>query len=279
MGKAGAGSGTRRGILMFLVLLICLAAIVLIGTELFQVENISVTGSAALDEGVIISTSGISYGDNILQISKDQVKKRIESNPPFQIVEGISITLPHDVHIMVTERVPAAVIPYLSSHILVDSSGFILDILKQAQQTIYPVVEGVSISKLTKGTTLEPAGEGSYQQKILVRMLQALEEWDINQMIQTLDLDNPDDIVLITRDGIRVKLGQAVELDRKLGWLQSAAYTEVLQRDEAGVFDVSVPGKAIFHPQTSSADQEEDSGEPADDEDEDSESDENEVTG
>jgi hypothetical protein len=58
MGKAGAGSGTRRGILMFLVLLICLAAIVLIGTELFQVENISVTGSAALDEGVIISTSG-----------------------------------------------------------------------------------------------------------------------------------------------------------------------------------------------------------------------------
>lgn len=277
MGRARVWNGTRRGILMFLILLICLAAIVLIGTEIFQVKNISVMGSVALDKDAIINTTGITYGDNIFQINKGQVEKRIESNAPFPIVEGISIKLPHDVHIMVTERVPAAVIPYLSSHILVDSSGFILDIVKQTQQPTYPVVEGLSVSNLTKGTTMELAEGGSYQQKILVRMLEAMEEWEVIHMIQTMYLDDPDDIVMITQDGIQVKLGQAVELDRKLGWLQSVAYTEVLHKNEAGIFDISVPGKAIFHPHTSSTNQEEDSeGQP--DEEERGE-DENEVTG
>ena len=277
MGRARVWNGTRRGILMFLILLICLAAIVLIGTEIFQVKNISVMGSVALDKDAIINTTGITYGDNIFQINKGQVEKRIESNAPFPIVEGISIKLPHDVHIMVTERVPAAVIPYLSSHILVDSSGFILDIVKQTQQPTYPVVEGIAISNLTKGTTMELAEGGSYQQKILVRMLEAMEEWEVIHMIQTMYLDDPDDIVMITQDGIQVKLGQAVELDRKLGWLQSVAYTEVLQKNEAGIFDISVPGKAIFHPHNSSTNQEEDSeGQP--DEEERGE-DENEVTG
>ena len=67
-------------------------------------------------------------------------------------------------------------------------------------------------------------------------------------MIETMLLDNPDDIILITRDGIQIKLGQAVELDRNSAGLNPMLYTEVLQKEETGSFDVSVPGKAVFHP-------------------------------
>lgn len=244
-----ARSGTRKGLLMFLILLICFAAIVFIGTEVFQVENIIVTCSDALDENAIIDTSGIYYGDNIFKINREQVKQRIEGNAPFPVVEGISINLPDEVHIIVEERVPAALVPYLSSHILMDSSGFVMDIMKQTKEPSYPVVEGISISRLTKGSILEVAQDGNYKKKVLVRMLEALEQWDVIHMVETMYLDNPDDIILITRDGIQIKLGQAVELDRKLGWLKSTAYTEVIQGEETGTFDVSVPGKAVFHPQ------------------------------
>lgn len=256
-----AGNGTRKGFLMFLILLICFAAIVFIGTEVFQVENIIVTCSGELDESAIINTSGISYGDNIFQINREQVRRRIEGTAPFPVVEGISIKLPDEVHIVVEERVPVAVVPYLSSHILVDSSGFIMDIMKQTKEPSYPVVEGISISRLTKGSTLEVAQDGSYKKKVLIRMLESLEQWEVLHMIETMLLDNPDDIILITRDGIQIKLGQAVELDRKLSWLKSDAYTEVLQREETGSFDVSVPGKAVFHPNLLPEDQDDENQE------------------
>lgn len=269
-------NGTSKGIFMFLILLICFAAIVFIGTEVFQVENIEVICSGALDKDAIINTSGISYGENIFKISREKVKQRIESSAPFPVVEGISVKLPDEVLIIVEERVPAAIIPYLSSHITVDSSGFVLDIVKQTLEPSYPVVEGISISRLTKGRPLEVAQDGIYKQKVLIRMLEALEQWDVIDMILTMSMDDPDDIFLTTRDGIRIKLGQAVELDRKLGWLKSTAYAEVLQKGEAGVFDVSVPGKAVFYPQSLSEEQE---GEEEQTDEEDGTQGENEVTG
>ena len=44
---------------MFLILLICFAAVVFIGTEVFQIKNIIVTCSGSLDENAIINASGI----------------------------------------------------------------------------------------------------------------------------------------------------------------------------------------------------------------------------
>ncbi|NLU35453.1 MAG: FtsQ-type POTRA domain-containing protein [Clostridiales bacterium] len=251
-----ARNGTKKGILMFLILLICFAAVVFIGTEVFQIKNIIVTCSGSLDENAIINASGINPGDNIFKISREQVRKRIESSPPFPVVEGISLKLPDEIHIIVEERVPAALVPYLSSYIMIDSSGFVLDIFKQTHDPSYPVVEGVAISKLTKGSPLELDQNGNYRQKVLIRLLESLEQWEVIDMIAVIYMDNPDDILLVTRDEIRVKLGQAVDLDRKLGWLKSDAYAEVIAKGEPGILDVSVPGKAVFNPHNQTGDEE-----------------------
>ncbi|HHY82704.1 MAG TPA: FtsQ-type POTRA domain-containing protein [Clostridiales bacterium] len=260
-------NGTRKRILMFLILLVCIAAVVFIGTEVFQVENIVILGSGTLDDDVIINLSGISYGDNIFKINKEKVRQRIEGNAPFPMVQAISIRLPDEVIIAVEERVPAAVIPYLSSNIIIDSSGFILDIVKQTNELSYPTIEGMHISRLIKGSVLETAESDSYKFKIMIRMLEAIAKWEIGSMIQTIYLDDPDHVELVTRDDVHVTLGQALELDRKLGWLQSDAYTEVLNRDEKGTLDVSVPGKAVFHPEPAADDEQGEDGDQTNEED------------
>ncbi len=259
--------GTRKGILMFMILLICFAAIVFIGTEVFQIENITVAGSAAQDSDVIINLSGISYGDNILKINRQQVKERIEGSPPFAKVQGITIRLPGEVIIAVKARKPAAAVPYLSSYVVVDSGGFIMDIIRQTDHPLLPLVEGIHINKLSKGSLLDKAMNDDYKRKILIRILQALEERGMGSMIQTICLDDPDDITLITKDEIQVILGQAVELDRKLGWLQSEAYTTVLENGGKGTLDVSVPGKAVFLPLPSDEPEDPENGEEQQEED------------
>ena len=50
-----------------------------------------------------------------------------------------------------------------------------MDIMKQTKPS-YPLVE-ISISRLTKGSTLEVAQDGSYKKKVLIRMLESLEQW------------------------------------------------------------------------------------------------------
>lgn len=241
-------SGTRSGFYRFMVLLLCLAAIVFIGTEIFQVEKCTVVGSNTLDKDVIINISGISKGDNIFKIDKKLVKSRIEGSAPFPRILGISIKLPDEVLISIEERTPVALIPYLSSYLVIDESGFILDIIKEDNVPSLPIVEGIHITRLTKGSLLEVSESDNYRYKILTVMLEAVTEWEFGELIHTISLNNPDEISLLTRDGISVYVGQAVELDRKMGWLDSEAYTKVLQSEQEGSLDVSVPGKAVFHP-------------------------------
>jgi cell division septal protein FtsQ len=260
-------NGTRRGILLFLVLLICMAAIVFLGTEIFQVQKITVLCSGTLEKDVIINLSGVSYGDNIFKIGRDKVKKRIEGNAPFPVVEAVSFRLPDEVILAVEERVPAAVVPYLSSYVVIDASGFIMDIIKQKDEVPYPVVDGIRLNNLTKGSRLDMAESGSYKQKVLVRLLEAVREWKAGDLLQSILLEDPDNITLVTRDNVRIAMGQATELDKKLGWLESDAYTEVLAKGEAGTLDVSVPGKAVFRPEstTDSGQESEDTGQPEED--------------
>jgi cell division septal protein FtsQ len=203
-----------------------------------------------------MNLSGISRGDNIFKISREKVKKRIEDNAPFPIVESVSFRLPNEVIIAVEERIPVAVVPYLSSHIVIDGSGFIMDIIKQKDDVPYPVVDGIRLNSLTKGGRLEPVESDDYKQKVLIRLLEAVEKWKIGGMLQNINLEDPDNILLTTRDNVRVQIGQAVELDKKLGWLKSEAYTDVLEQGKSGILDVSVPGKAVFHPESLPAGQE-----------------------
>ncbi len=241
-------SGTRSGFYRFMVLLLSLAAIVFIGTEVFQVEKCTVIGSHTLDKDVIINISGVSKSDNIFKIDKKLVKSRIEGSAPFPKVLGVTIKLPDEVIISIEERIPVALIPYLSSYLVIDGSGFILDITKEDSVPNLPIVEGVHVTSLTKGNLLEVSKSDNYRYKVLTVMLEAIIEWGSIEQIYSISLDNPDEISLLTRDEISIYVGQAVDLDRKLGWLNSEAYTKVLQNEQEGSLDVSVPGKAVFHP-------------------------------
>ena len=58
------------------------------------------------------------------------------------------------------------------------------------------------------------AQDGIYKQKVLIRMLEALEQWDVIDD-STMSMDDPDDIFLTTRDGIRLNW------DRLWNWTEN----------------------------------------------------------
>ena len=131
---------------------------------------------------------------------------------------------------------------------MIDGNGFILDIIKEESVPNLPIVEGVHVTSLTKGSLLEVSKSDNYRYKVLTVMLEAITVSGSSELIHCISLDNPDEISLLTQDEISMYVGQAVDLNRKLGWLNSEAYTKILQNEQEGSLDVSVPGKALFHP-------------------------------
>jgi cell division protein FtsQ len=253
---------TNRNILIYLALLLALAATVFIGTEIFQIDKITVTGSETVDKDVIISLSGITYGQNIFKISRSLVTSRIEENPPYLIVASIGFKLPDEVVIAVEERKPTAYIPYLSSFIVIDVRGFILDIIKQFPDPDLPQIQGIGIKNFTKGTHLAAADRDEYKERILFRLLEAVDKSDTIGSVSVLNVEDPDNIRVITREGYDVFLGQALELEKKLSWLKSEdGYGKIVEAGVPGILDISVADKMVFRPEAqSNEDDEEGSG-------------------
>ncbi|HZK34668.1 MAG TPA: FtsQ-type POTRA domain-containing protein [Bacillota bacterium] len=243
------GRGTRIGAILILVLLICITGIVILGTDIFNIQKISVKGSEDIDKNVIISISGISYGDSIFKISRKQVRERLENTQPYPLVKEILLRLPDEVEIQIEERAATAYIPYLSSYIVIDKNAFIVDIVKQGSgEAKHMKIEGVRLLNFAKGTQLELIESEDIKQRVIISLLDSISAQGVQNVISIIHMSDVDNIQLETKDGIIVKLGQATQVDTKLSWILSDAYTDLVDENMQGVLDVSVAEKAVFRP-------------------------------
>ncbi len=242
MGKQRIG----KIILLLFILLMSMACVVIVGTDYFQIEDIEVHGNNDISKEEIVKLSGIFKGDNILKLNKGLVKRRLENNPYIE-VEKIDRSYPDGVHIYILERKKGAVIPYLASNILIDTKGIVLDIESEDKILDYPIVTDLCVKSFVKGKQLI-AGD-DYQFRALLRVLQSIYDQELEDMIKEIQMKNPDDIYIISNRGIRIKLGQAIDVDNKLKWLKTEQFKE-LKPDSSSewIFDISIPGKAIFSP-------------------------------
>lgn len=241
--------GTRIGAILILLLLTATTAVVILGTDIFNIKKISIMGSQHIERNVIISISGISYGDSIFKVNRRQVRENIESRAPYPIVKDVVLRLPDEVEIYIEERAPVAYIPFLSSYLLIDENAFIMDLIKQDESSDqYFKIEGLREFNFKKGTQFEFIESEKIKQVVLNELLDSIYKRGVQHMISEISLENVDNIKLLTRQGVLLELGQAVQLEKKLAWLLSDAYTEIVNSDMKGTLDVSVAEKAVFRP-------------------------------
>ena len=238
-------NGRKKGLVLLLFLLGILVGIVYIGTEIFQVKKIIVSGNEKMVYDDIVRIAGIPMGENIFKVDKVLVQRRIEKNPYLEFV-SMDFEYPDGICIHIRERKPAAAIPYLGSQIVVDTKGFILEICGDLEDMPYPLVQGLSIKGCTIGKELAVAD--LYQLKALKRVLEEVYKQELQDVISEIQVDNPDNIYIISRNGTTIRLGQAVEVNDKLKWLRTSNFHQIDNGDIKGVLDISVATQAIFQP-------------------------------
>ena len=235
----------KGGLLLLLLLLASFVGVVYIGTEMFQVKTIVVTGNQQVGYGEIVKMSGISLGQNIFKIDRAVIEERIETNPYLDVL-SVNFKYPDEVIINIKERTPAAVIPYLGSYIVINDEGYVLEIHRALDDISYPLIQGLTLKGCSKGKMV--AVVDSYQIKAFRLILEELYKQELQDVISEIFMDDPNDIYMISRKGTIIRLGQAVELKDKLKWLRTPNFQQIDNSNIKSILDISVTSQAIFKP-------------------------------
>ncbi|MGI6150754.1 MAG: cell division protein FtsQ/DivIB [Christensenellales bacterium] len=204
----------RRATMLYILLLFfVLFAAGFLGYRYLRADHILISGNGAIPASEIVALSGIKTGTHLFELDREAAKQSIEQNPYLE-VESIEFVLPDTVMINVRERTVTSVIRQLERAVCLDIEGRVLDIIAADDVSGILVVKGVAITGCTLNQTIALVDD--YQLEVLKKLVSALLDTNQYASYAEADLTYSVDIWLTTHEGMRVRLGQAVDLEDKL---------------------------------------------------------------
>lgn len=234
-----------KSIVYLFLIAIVIIFLLLIGSRIFIVKKITITGNKRLSSNNIIKLSGIITGQNIFTINMKNIRNNLESDPYMEVTD-IQRKLPSNINIMIMERKPAAVIEYFGSYIVMDKEGYILEVDKKLSHDSIPVVTGMKMIAFHVGQKLQ--SYDPFQVKILDELLLPIFEYDIAGMLSEINIDEPNNISLLTIEGLQVIVGRVNELSVKISLFKSMMPILKSQDKTSGILDISVVNCPIYKP-------------------------------
>jgi cell division protein FtsQ len=203
----------RKAIFFRLILILALASFLVVyafKSDYFNIAIINLEGNDSLEKEFIINASGISLGENILRIKTSSAEKEIESLPYVKNVI-VKRKLPKTINISVKERVAVIQLKALSSYILIDNEGYVLDIVED-ENVHLPVFIGFNINEVQPGSNIILNEEG--------RLLEDFfNDDEINYIVNKISEINyldKDNVNINLNNGIGVAFGPLYNVKYKL---------------------------------------------------------------
>ena len=218
----------RRWLALRRVVVVLLLAAVLGGagwlvffSSVLAVEGVEVEGLDVLEPREVRQVAAVPLGQPLATVSLDAIAARVESLAPVKAVD-VSRSWPDKVRIAVLEREAVAVVERDGVVRGLDDEGVLFRQFPSVPKTL-PVVR---ISAATRSEALAEAAA----------VIDALPA-SLAAKVDHIAVRTVDDISLELRNGRTVFWGSSSESSSK------AAVLEVLLRQKASVYDVSVPGQ------------------------------------
>lgn len=189
--------------------------------EMFQISGVDVKGVRQLGETDLKNIVGAFTGQNIFRVDLDAVVRRARANAWVQSV-SIYRSLPNRISMVVTERVPFAVLDTGAGRFLMDSEGVIIDSAGKENASAWPLpIVAVKGYRARIGEQVTSAGLG--EALMLLSEIATRGGWRLEEV--AVKADSPESLSLIY-----------AEHEFKLG---SGHYNEKLRRLAEVMADVN----------------------------------------
>lgn len=144
----------RRNFFRFILSLILISLLIVFAlkTDFFVINDIKVIGNKNITKDTLINASSINIGENIFKISISSAEKSIKKLPYTKEI-NIMRKFPKGIAIEITERKEMAQIKDISSFILIDEEGQVLDIKDNNKENL-PIIIGLKIKNKKPGNNI-----------------------------------------------------------------------------------------------------------------------------
>ena len=228
----------RRKLTPFLFVVsvfILAAAVYLCLTMLFNVDRVKIEGNTLYEEMDLIKTSGIEKGENLFEVDTAYAEDKLYS--VYSYIEEVEVkrSFPNSVTIKIVEAVPFSVVEEADGYTLVSTGGKVLE------RGLEEVPHGrLSVRGISTVTNSE---DNTKRKDLMMRIIGTMQELKMEDYV-FLDLTDTLEITMIYDNRVRVKLGNELELEYKLQFVDSVI-SEKLPKVGYQLVDASVPGKIM----------------------------------
>lgn len=208
------------------VVIVAAVCIGLSMTVLFNISTIKVAKKGSFySEQEIISASGLDTGKNMLRTDFDAAALRIEKMLPYVLDAKIKKTATGAVTITVTDNTAAMIFEAPNGYGVADVNGKVLEILSEK-----PENSNLILLKTAKNASAVPGEMIGFADKseseLYNRIVSALKDSGLNGKITGIDISSPVNIRIEYQHRMRIKLGDASDLETKLAGAAEAIKME-----------------------------------------------------
>ena len=211
------------------------AAIYMCLTMLFNVDRINVVGNTLYPERDIISTSGITKGQNLFEVDTAYASDKLYSVYSYIEEAQVKRNFPNAVTITITEAKPFAVLEEADGYTLISSKGKVLE--RGLEEVPYGMITVRGIS------TVSNSEDDAKRLGLLNTIMAAMQKFEMKNY-DFIDLTDTLEIVMVCGDRIKVVLGNELELEYKLQFVNEVV-TEKLPKNGFYLVDASTAGRVM----------------------------------
>ncbi len=175
----------------------------LVASDLFRIDQVSIFGGSQLRQEKILALSDIQTGVSTFALDLELIGRKIEENPWVRSA-SVERIFPRQVNIVIEERVPAAIIN-LGYLYYLDRNGEVFKVLSREDSFNYPVVTGFERNALLSNTE-----NGHVQLSQVVALIEDLKQRESFNLTEVSEIHREKNggLTIYTLVGaVKVKLG------------------------------------------------------------------------
>ena len=237
-----------HGFFKFLGLLTVLTIALVVGQQtLFRLETVYVVGNVEKTPQQVVTASGLVRGRNMISIEEEDVAEALSHDHTI-IFKGMQKEYPNTIYLYIEERKTVAAMQWLGILYTLDGEGVVMaESTSSIPPAGIPVVTGFRVSNISVGQQLAVRSQGQLEAYRVI--MEELELQVYQSQVSEINLADPDNIYLVTAEGVTVRLGDANYMQAKIGAVRTdMAYLRQLGKT-SGILDVTTPEDAKYMPE------------------------------
>ena len=215
-----------KSIIKWVILIAILIGSILFffSTPLFNISEIKIQNNSKISTDTIEQLSGLKIGNNLYELSKNQIITNIKQNPYIESVE-VKRKLPNCIEIYVKERQATYMLQLGNGFMTINNQGYMLEL--EAENIGLPIITGFSIKSedMIEGKRLYD--DDLEKLETVLKIMDSINVNGIVEKVTSIDVSNKQNYTLVFDEEQKTAyLGDASDISTRIYKLKNILLKE-----------------------------------------------------